>query len=289
MAKEDKNKKKELIKLFIKVIGFVLGLIVTSNISIKLSKYMEQKQTVQILTNYGVHVENKGFDYGDTINILIEKLEDLTEVKTKQEKSIIKLKEKNKTLEEKCKIIKEERENQIYLIAFNDASTTVGIEAGFSPKDFLETIKKVYIMAHINHFTYGHSTALPPCADKLISSDRLIARALWELGMQDQIEGGEQVGLLPNYLETHGFYRVTDINSLSPGDIVFMGKVDGSELYSYPFVVVSYDPISGVCYKYDMYLSTEKGESKIEMIQPFYEQIVPYSHNTCFTCAYRIK
>ena len=62
--------------------------------------------------------------------------------------------------------------------------------ADFSAEDLVDAVAGVYQMAHDNNFQYGNSVTLPPCEDGFISCERLIARALWDLGITDQPNGG---------------------------------------------------------------------------------------------------
>ena len=166
-----------------------------------------------------------------------------------------------------------ESEKDIYSIDFSKASTIDGWETGFSPKDFLESVKSVYIAAYMDDYTYGSSGTLPPCMDEVISSDRLISRALWDLGMTDQTPGGETIHTLPKYLLSHGFENIfyTEASNLKPGDIVFLSYKNDFDRIEHPFVVVSYDENTNTIYKYDLYIynADEKINNRVE--QPFKE------------------
>ena len=85
-----------------------------------------------------------------------------------------------------------------------------------------QAVSAVYQMAHNQHFRYGDSKTLPPCADGIISCDRLIARALWNLGYQSQPKGGITVINMESYLTKWGFSKVTSEANVKAGDIVLM-------------------------------------------------------------------
>ena len=63
----------------------------------------------------------------------------------------------------------------------------------FDVEEFVASVASVYQMAHDNGYEYGNSNSLPPCDDGFIACDRLIARALWDLGYTDQPQGGMQI------------------------------------------------------------------------------------------------
>ena len=88
--------------------------------------------------------------------------------------------------------------------------------AGFTANEFLEEVKKVAEMVYQNRnvFKYGNSITTPPCelqddGYRYISCDRLIARALYNLGVTDQHPGGITVSET-DFLEAHGFRRIDD-------------------------------------------------------------------------------
>ena len=143
--------------------------------------------------------------------------------------------------------------------------------ADFTSEEFLEEVASVYQIAHDNGYVYGDSQTTPPCEDGIISCDRLIARALWNLGMNDQPDKGMNVGKEPWYLTTHGFEIVTDQSQLQSGDIVLQDNgISGIPNWQWhTFVLVSYDPETTMCEKYDCGHFTPEGEDRISSEQPF--------------------
>ena len=139
--------------------------------------------------------------------------------------------------------------------------------ADFTTAEFIEAVKGVYEMAHNNHYAYGNTGTLPPCEDGLIACDRLIARALWDLGVQDQPAGGMTIPIMDEFLTTHGFAKYTNQDEIMPGDIILLNDVKGNteiNAHWHTFVIVTYDKTTGMCTKYD----TGSG-GRIEAIQPF--------------------
>ena len=128
---------------------------------------------------------------------------------------------------------------------------------------FLAAVKAVYQMAHKNGYIYHDSQTLPPCADKRISCDRLISRALWDLGYQSQPKGGYTIN---NGIETWliglGFKKTTDKKQIKPGAVICVGQ-SGTKT-SHVFVINTYNTSTDYCSKYDM-----GSNDRIKATQPF--------------------
>ena len=165
----------------------------------------------------------------------------------------------------------------------------------FGVEEFIASVASVYRMAHDNGFEYGNSGTLPPCEDGFIACDRLIARALWDLGYTDQPQGGMQIvsGDLTEeqYLVTHGFIKINDPSKLMRGDIVLQddGK-DGAPKYTWhTFVLVEYDPVTQMCSKYDCGHFTPEGVDRVSSEQPFTCPLADFGDQRRFVCAFRIR
>lgn len=163
--------------------------------------------------------------------------------------------------------------------------------ADFTVDEFLESVEAVYHMAHDNGFTYGNSRTLPPCEDGVISCDRLIARALWDLGMTDQPEGGMAIGSEIEFLTSHGFELVTEQKDLQRGDIVIQDNgVGGIPNWKWhTFVLVSYDKETTLCEKYDCGHFTPEGADRISSEQPFSCYLADYKEQRRFVCGFHLK
>lgn len=129
---------------------------------------------------------------------------------------------------------------------------------------FMEAVANVTIQAREGGYHYGDSNSTPPTADGVISCDRLVAKALWDLGYTDQTPGGFANGYedMFSYLPDHGFVQSYDINDIGYGSIVCTTAGD----YGHTFVLVSWDPETGTIVKYD-----EGSEARIYAEQPFTE------------------
>ena len=115
---------------------------------------------------------------------------------------------------------------------------------------FLKSCKNTMNAARSGGFRYGDSHATPPCSDKLISCDRLIARALYDLGFKDQRTGGETCGTLDAYLKNHGFIRSTKAADIKKGSILLV-KHSGVNYISHAFVVVKFHAPTWNTQRYD--------------------------------------
>ncbi len=162
----------------------------------------------------------------------------------------------------------------------------IGYETSFTKMDFLKEVSAVYQMAHDNGYVYGDSHGTPPCSDGFISCDRLVARALWNLGLTDQPEGGFIVEQEEDYLMQHGFEKIEKQEELRGGDIVIQRNEEGHLIHS--FVLVFYDPITTECIKYDCGHFTPEGADRISSQQPFYTVLADFPERK-FYCGFRIK
>lgn len=142
-------------------------------------------------------------------------------------------------------------------------------------KQFVEACEFVTIEARENGYRYGDSNGIPPTSDGYISCDRLVAKALWDLGYTDQGEGGFYGSDMFGYLLDHGFVQSTDPSDIGYGSIVCTTAGD----YGHTFVSVSWDPSSGSIVKYD-----EGSDSRINSVQPAYE----YWGGEDFRCVFNI-
>ena len=165
----------------------------------------------------------------------------------------------------------------------------------FDVEEFVASVASVYQTAHDSGYEYGNSSTLPPCADGFIACDRMIARALWDLGYTDQPQGGMQIisGDLTEekYLTTHGFIKINDQSKLRRGDIVLQddGKGGGPKYTWHTFVLVDYDPVTQICSKYDCGHFTPEGIDRVSSEQPFTCPLADFGDQRRFVCAFRIR
>lgn len=107
-----------------------------------------------------------------------------------------------------------------------------------TPATFLKSVKAVQEKARKNGWIYADSQSKVPCADKKISCDRLIARALWDLGFTDQPKGGIAFrNDFDKYYRKFGFKKSTSMDSIRAGSIVVV--MNPSRSSRHMFVVAS--------------------------------------------------
>lgn len=133
---------------------------------------------------------------------------------------------------------------------------------------FVEAVRKVYEDAWSGDYTYGDSHGTPPTSDKVISCDRLVAKALWDLGYTDQptsttTTSGITIFNMDEYLTTHGWSRSDSLTDIHYGSIVLTKDVDGKPVHT--FVSVA-DYAYGMIAKFD-----EGSQARIQSCQPFAE------------------
>ena len=176
-----------------------------------------------------------------------------------------------------------------FTIGVNKATTTDNAGqslAGFTIEQFFAAVKDVAdtVYAHRSEYVYGHSTTIPPCEKeasdgmKHISCDRLVAKALYNLGVTDQKAGGITCGDT-DFLEAHGFRKIENQSEVQHGDIIVQG--DGNKPVHW-FVVDTCDS-NGNCTKYDMGSNT-----RIQSKQPITGQL-DAGGNHKFMAAYRVN
>lgn len=134
-------------------------------------------------------------------------------------------------------------------------------------KQFLSAVKATQEYARTHSYKYGDSHAVPPTTDKIISCDRLIAKALWDLGFTDQPRGGMVCGMAESYLTAHGFEVARSVNDVKSGSILLV-RNDHNALHM--FVVNSFD--GNRTSRYDC-----GSNSLIQIKQPYVTPTFPYT------------
>lgn len=142
------------------------------------------------------------------------------------------------------------------------AKTTTKKASDITVTQFCNALKKVMDTARTNGWHYGDSHTTPPCKDKTISCDRLIARALYDLGFTDQRTGGETCGTLDAWLKAHGFVRSTKAADIKKGSILLV-KHAGKNYISHAFVVVKFNANTWITDRYDA-----GSDQRIKTVQP---------------------
>lgn len=150
--------------------------------------------------------------------------------------------------------------------------------------DLRKACAAVCAEARAGGWKYGDSQTLPPCADKTISCDRMIARALYNLGYKNQPKGGITVMNMEKYLLSWGFKKITNANDITHGDIILM-KADGTTSPTAAWHTFLCDQFWGVnkIWKYDC-----GSQTRIQTAQPFVNVPLDEWNNKSFYCAFRV-
>lgn len=156
-------------------------------------------------------------------------------------------------------------------------------ENTLTPYDLQKQCNSICNEARTRSWTYSDSKSLPPCNDNKISCDRMIARALWNLGYTDQPIGGITVVNMESYLTRWGFKKITNAHALKAGDIVLMAK-DGESKPTWRWHTYLVDKINsnGTINKYDC-----GSQERLRTVQPFKGCAIDEWSNKHFYCAFR--
>ena len=102
------------------------------------------------------------------------------------------------------------------------------IESSFpiSVEQFLAACQNVVDTARMNGYTYGDSRAQNPTTDGIISCDRMVAKALYDLGYTGQPMGGITCGNADEYLASWGFERSENLYDAKRGSIMLVKHKD---------------------------------------------------------------
>ncbi len=149
------------------------------------------------------------------------------------------------------------------------AQAAIPSASDITADQLMDSIRNTCDAARALGYQYGDSRSVIPTADGMISCDRMIAKALWDLGFTDQGTGGLTVrNPVPDkdmgtYLTGHGFEMSTDMNDIGYGSIVLVNHQAGAAA-DHVFVTCDFDPATKLSYKYDC-----GSLSRIMAVQPF--------------------
>ncbi len=169
--------------------------------------------------------------------------------------------------------------------------------AGFTTEEFLQAVRDVAANVYDNRniFRYGNSSTTPPCewetdprdgaTIKFMACDRLVSKAIYNLGVTDMHAGGLFV-TTKEWFSEHGFIRIDEQSELQAGDIIIFGNGKGTENenWVHTFVLESYDHATQTCSKYDM-----GSDERIQTRQPFINAPFDEWDNKDFICGYRVN
>lgn len=148
---------------------------------------------------------------------------------------------------------------------------------------FIDEIRGAYLEAHNGGYEYGDSQSVVPMADHKGACDRMIAKALWNMGFTDQPVGGITVLNMEYYLITWGFLKIVSVAQLMAGDIIMMYPKSGPPEWRHVFVLTAFDAKTLTCSKYDL------GQKwRIDAPQPFQGVKLNEWDDKYFYCAFRL-
>ena len=99
---------------------------------------------------------------------------------------------------------------------------------------FLASVKTVQEYARKHGYIYADSQSTVPTADHKISCDRLVAKALWDMGYTDQPKGGLAFRHnIDAWFTEHGFHKSTGMAAARPGSIMVVMNPSGSSRHMF--------------------------------------------------------
>ena len=165
---------------------------------------------------------------------------------------------------EASKIIREEEYERGNSSNSSSSYSTSSGSYSHNVEVFMKSVQNTVEYAKNHNYHYGNSHAKPPTSDGIISCDRLISKALWDIGYTDQDAGGVVVAEMESYLLSRGWKKSTNIQDCKYGSVVLVGPNGVNGAPSHAFVCVGYNPSTGVMQTYD-----EGAEWRIYANQPF--------------------
>lgn len=161
--------------------------------------------------------------------------------------------------------------------SYDDTNYTYNGSGPITTEAFVAAVAQVYEWAHANGLRYGSSGMDPqkgqcPCDDGWISCDRLMARALYKLGMTDQPFGGITCGNMAEWLEKNGWIKTYGFGGIQRGSIVLVKNINFN-YFGHTFFVVDFNQANHQTTKYDM-----GSDARIQAAQPFVNE--PWCYQT---------
>lgn len=99
---------------------------------------------------------------------------------------------------------------------------------------FLNAVKSVQEYARTHNYIYGDSQSTVPTADKKISCDRLVSKALWDMGYTDQPKGGLAFRHdVDAWFKKHGLKKSTKFADIKAGSILVVMNPSGSSRHMF--------------------------------------------------------
>lgn len=116
-----------------------------------------------------------------------------------------------------------------YISARYVTYTAVAGDVSAKVAEFLAAVKATQEYARKRNYIWADSRSKVPASDGKISCDRLVSRALYDLGFTDQVKGGAALGRgFETFLLKCGFKMSTKLSDAKPGSVLVVVNPSGS-------------------------------------------------------------
>lgn len=103
------------------------------------------------------------------------------------------------------------------------------VSEAITARIFLQAVKATQEYARVHRYIWADSQSKVPASDGKISCDRLVSRALYDLGFTDQVKGGAALGRgFEDFLLKCGFKKSMKLSDAKPGSVLVVVNPSGS-------------------------------------------------------------
>lgn len=103
------------------------------------------------------------------------------------------------------------------------------VSESITARTFLQAVKATQEYARAHRYIWADSQSKVPATDGKISCDRLVSRALYDLGFTDQVKGGAALGRgFEDFLLKCGFKKSVKLADAKPGSVLIVINPSGS-------------------------------------------------------------
>lgn len=103
------------------------------------------------------------------------------------------------------------------------------VSESITARSFLQAVKATQEYARAHRYIWADSQSKVPASDGKISCDRLVSRALYDLGFTDQVKGGAALGRgFEDFLLKCGFKKSVKLADAKPGSVLVVINPSGS-------------------------------------------------------------
>lgn len=103
------------------------------------------------------------------------------------------------------------------------------VSESITARTFLQAVKATQEYARVHRYIWADSQSKVPASDGKISCDRLVSRALYDLGFTDQVKGGAALGRgFEDFLLKCGFKKSMKLADAKHGSVLVVVNPSGS-------------------------------------------------------------